>query len=56
MDREEPKQKLCNLHSLIINWWRITIGKGKILHDRGKKWKNVKFDFYIKFYKPTTNN
>ena len=28
----------------------------KILDDRGKKWKNVKFDFYIKFYKPTTNN
>ena len=39
-------QKLCNLHSLIITRRSITIGKVKIF----------KFDFYIKFYKPITNN
>ena len=28
-------QKLYNLHSLIINGWSITIGKVKILDNRG---------------------
>ena len=28
-------QKLCNLYSLIINAWSITIGKVKILINRG---------------------
>ena len=48
-------QKLYNLHSLIINGWSITIGKVKILDNRGnfqyvKTEKNVKFYFHIKFY------
>ena len=54
-------KKLCNLHSLIVNGWSITIRKVKILDNWGnfqlvKNWKYVKFDFQIKFYKPITNN
>ena len=54
-------QKLCNLHALIINGRSITIGKVKILDNRGnfqqvENWKNVEFDFHIKFYKTVTNN
>ena len=35
--------------------------KKKTLNDRGnfqyvKNWKNVKFDFHMKFYKPIINN
>ena len=40
----KQNKKLCNLHSLIINVWSITIGKAKILDNRGnfqyvKNWK-----------------
>ena len=52
--QRSQNQKLCNLYSLIINEWSITIGKVKILDNQGdfqwvKNWKMLNLISMLNF-------